>query len=79
MVDAILTADGSALFTDREKAAIAASIELTQNATLSDATFARIRPFFDDRELVELVINSSIANLNNRITDAFDADLEPDQ
>jgi alkylhydroperoxidase family enzyme len=77
MVDAILTADESPLFTDQEKAVIAASIELTHSATLSDATFARVRPFFDDRALVELVVNVSIANLNNRITDAFQADLEP--
>ena len=77
MVDAIPSADDSPLFTDEEKAVIAASLELTRTASLSDATFARIRPFFDDRALVELIVNTSIANLNNRVTDAFVADLEP--
>ena len=79
MIDAIPTADGSSLFTDEEKAAIAACLELTRDAGISDATFARIRPFFDDKALVELVINTGIANMNNRITEAFVTDLEPGQ
>jgi alkylhydroperoxidase family enzyme len=78
MIDAIPTADASPLFTAEEQAAIAASLELTRTATLSDATFQRVRPFFDDRALIELVVNTSVANLNNRVTDAFVADLEPE-
>jgi alkylhydroperoxidase family enzyme len=78
MIDAIPNADRSPLFTAEEKAAIAASLELTRTATLSEATFQRIRPFFDDRALIELVVNTSVANLNNRVTDAFVADLEPE-
>ena len=79
MIDALETADASSLFTDEEKAAIAASLELTRTATLSDATFKRVRPFFDDRALIELVVNTSIANLNNRVTDAFVADVEDEE
>ena len=79
MVEAIEKADASPLFTDQEKAAIAASLELTRTATLSDTTFQRVRPFFDDRALVELVVNTSIANLNNRLTDAFVADVEDEE
>lgn len=79
MIDTLLDADRSPLFTDEEKAVVAASIELTRTATLSDATFARIRPFFDDRALVELVINTSVANLNNRVTDSFVADVEDEE
>ena len=78
MIDAIPSADASPLFTDEEKATIAASLEITRTATLSDATFERVRPFFDDRALVELIVNTSIANLNNRLTDTCVADLEPD-
>jgi alkylhydroperoxidase family enzyme len=78
MVDAIPSVEGSAFFTDEEKAVIAASTELTKTAKLSAATFERLRRFFDERGLVELVINTSIANLNNRVTDAFAADIEPD-
>lgn len=79
MIAAIESADASPLFTDEEKAAIAASLELTRTATLSEAMFKRVRPLFDDRALIELVVNTSIANLNNRVTDAFVADLEPEE
>jgi alkylhydroperoxidase family enzyme len=79
MVDAIPNVDASPLFTDEEKAVVVASTELTKTAKLSDATFERLRQFFDERALVELVINTSIANLNNRITDSFAADIEPDE
>ncbi len=76
MVDAIATADASPLFTDEEKAVVAASAELTRTAKLSEASVERLRRFFDERQLVELVVNTSIANLNNRITDAFGAEVE---
>ena len=79
MVDAIATADGNSLFTDEEQAVIAASTELTKTAALSESTFARLRPLFSDRQLVELVVNASIANLNNRVTESFQTDVEPDQ
>ena len=79
MVDAIGTADASPLFSDEEKAVIAASTELTKTAKLSQVTFDRVRRFFDERAMVELVVNASIANLNNRVTDAFQADVEPDE
>jgi alkylhydroperoxidase family enzyme len=78
MVEAIPNAEQNALFTDEEKAVIAASSELTRTAKLSHETFERLRRFFDERALVELVINTSIANLNNRITDSFTADVEPE-
>ena len=78
MIDAIPNADTSPLFTDEEKALIAASIELTKKSMLSDVTFERARRFFDERAMVELVINTSIGNLNNRITDSFVADIEPE-
>lgn len=78
MIDALPKADASDLFTDEEKAVIAGAMELTRTATLSEAMFERLRAYFDDRALVELVINTSIANLNNRVTDSFVADLEPE-
>ncbi len=76
MVDSIQEADASPLFTEQEKAAIALSIELTKRAELSNEAFDRAAKQFDERQLVELVINCGIANLNNRVTDAFWADIE---
>jgi alkylhydroperoxidase family enzyme len=77
MIDAMPNADASPLFTDEEKAAIAGSTELSRTAKLSEAMFERLRSVFDDRALVELVMNTSIANMNNRLSDSFWADLEP--
>lgn len=79
MVDAIASADSSPLFSDEEKAVVVASTEITKTAKLSEESFQRLRRIFDDRQLVELVVNTSIANLNNRVTDAFEADVEPDE
>ena len=67
----------SSAFTPLEKLVLRYTEELTRTAKLSDAVFKRLRGFFDDRALMELVINTSIANMNNRITDSFIADLEP--
>lgn len=77
MIDAIPTVDASSLFTATEKIAVAVSIELTKTASLSEATFRRAAQHFGERQLLELVVNVGVANLNNRVTDAFWADLEP--
>lgn len=80
MVDAIKggTFGESALFTEEEKAAMALSLELTRDVHVEDATFARAKAHFDERQLVELVVNVGVANLNNRITEGFWADLPED-
>ena len=74
MIAAIPDADASPLFDDAEKAAIALSLELTKTAKLSSETFARAAARFSERQLVELVVNVGVANLNNRLSDAFWAD-----
>lgn len=76
MVDRIFEADRSALFTDDERAAVAMAIELTRRAELSNETFERVSGHFDERQLVELAVNVGVANMNNRLTDAFWADIE---
>jgi alkylhydroperoxidase family enzyme len=66
----------SELFTDEEKAVVAASIELSKKAELSNEAFDRIAKHLDERQLVELVVNIGVANMNNRFTDALWADVE---
>jgi alkylhydroperoxidase family enzyme len=75
MAHAIGTADESPLFSEDEKAAIAFSLELTRDAHVGAATFERARAHFDERQIVELVVNVGVANLNNRVAEAFWADL----
>jgi alkylhydroperoxidase family enzyme len=74
MVEAVLTADDSPLFTEVERSAIALAVELTKTAKLSRGTFERAMAHFDERQIVELVVNVGVANLNNRVTEAFAAD-----
>ena len=77
MVDAIPDHfETSQLYTDEEKAVVAASIELTKKAELSNAAFDRIARHLDERQIVELVVNIGVANMNNRFTDALWADVE---
>lgn len=75
MVDSITDPDPSPLFTDEEKAAIVLSLALTRDAHADEEVFARVKRHFDERQIVELVVNIGIANLNNRFTEAFWADL----
>ena len=76
MVDRIFEADGSPLFTYEDRAAVAMAIVLTRRAELSNETFERVSGHFDERQLVELAVNVGVANMNNRLTDAFWADIE---
>lgn len=78
MVDSITDPDESALFTEEEKAAIVLTLALTRDAHADEEVFARARRHFDERQLVELVVNIGIANLNNRFTECFWADLPKD-
>ncbi|OLC57429.1 MAG: hypothetical protein AUH85_03385 [Chloroflexi bacterium 13_1_40CM_4_68_4] len=71
MIAAIPRADASDLFTAEEKGAIALAIELTKTAKLSLATFERAAAHFNERQLVELVVNVGVANLNNRLSESF--------
>jgi alkylhydroperoxidase family enzyme len=76
MVDAITRADSSDLFTEAERAAIAFSLELTRSVTVSEETFARAKRAFSERQLVDLAVNVGVANLNNRLTEAFWPEVE---
>jgi alkylhydroperoxidase family enzyme len=76
MVDQIPEAQSSSLFTPQEKAVVASAIELTRKAELSNETFESLIRHFNERQLVELVVAIGVANMNNRITDAFWADIE---
>ena len=68
--------EASDLFTDAEKALVAATVEITRTAKLSTRAFDRLARHFDERALVELMVNAGVANLNNRFTDALAADVE---
>ncbi|MGH3226692.1 MAG: carboxymuconolactone decarboxylase family protein, partial [Streptosporangiaceae bacterium] len=59
----------SQLFTDREKAALDYTVAVMRTPVeVTDELFARVRPYFDDRQLVEITALLTLVN-----TDRFNA------
>lgn len=63
----------SSLYSEREKAALAWTDELTKlyETHASDAVFERVRPHFDDKELADLTVLIAQINAWNRIAVGF--------
>ena len=70
----------SALFTDREKAALAWSEAMTLNtAKRDDAVWLEMRRHFNDAEIVEISLACAMVNMINRLNDSFRTELEPEE
>ena len=63
--DALADWRSSAVFSEREKAALAFVEEATRTKVVSDATFAELAKRFDEREIAELVLANAIENFYN--------------
>ncbi len=68
--------EASPLFSQREAAALAYCGEATRSRVVSDATFARLRAHFGEREIVELTWLIAIGNFFNLM--AVSLELESD-
>ncbi len=69
----------SALFNEREKAAMAWAEAMTLNtAKGDDAVWNELRRLFSDAEIVEISYASGIFNMINRLNDSFRTELEPE-
>jgi alkylhydroperoxidase family enzyme len=64
----------TALFDDRERAALQLAIEMTRNVQVADATLQRVRELFGDRQLVELVGAIATYNMVARFLEALGVD-----
>ncbi|MEI7555643.1 carboxymuconolactone decarboxylase family protein [Candidatus Chlorohelix sp.] len=67
---------GDLAFDEREQLIVEMSEELTRTPTLSAATFEKLRGYFGDEEIVELVFSVAASNMFNRIASALDIELE---
>jgi len=63
--DALADWRNSALFSERERAALAYVEEATRSKLVSDATFAELRKHFDERGIAELTLANAIENFYN--------------
>jgi alkylhydroperoxidase family enzyme len=66
----------SSLFNERERAALAYADVLTETTAASDATVSGLKPFFDERQIVELTVLIGAYNMHARVLNALDLDLE---
>jgi alkylhydroperoxidase family enzyme len=66
-LDALADYRTSALFTERERAALAYAEEATRHKRVSDATFEILRACFSEREIVEITWVNAVENYYNLI------------
>ena len=70
----------SALFNEREKAALAWSEAMTLNtAKRSGPAWDDLRQLFNDAEIVEISLACAMFNMINRLNDSFRTELEPEE
>jgi len=70
----------SALFNEKEKAAMAWAEAMTLNtARRDDAVWNDLRRLFTDAEIVEISLASGMFNMINRLNDSFRTELEPEE
>lgn len=71
---------GSALFDEREKAALAWSEAMTLNTAKRDGpAWDDLRRLFNDAEIVEISLACAMFNMINRLNDSFRTELEPEE
>lgn len=61
----------SPLFTDRERAALDYSVEVTRASRVADETFDRLRAHFDDDTIVELTALIALQNASSKFNAAL--------
>jgi 4-carboxymuconolactone decarboxylase len=67
----------SQFFDARERAALAYADTMTRDIVVPDAVFAAVKRHFDDRQIVELTVLIGSYNMNARVLQALELDLEP--
>jgi 4-carboxymuconolactone decarboxylase len=67
----------SKFFDPRERAALAYADTMTRDIIVPDAVFAEVKRHFDDRQIVELTVLIGTYNMNARVLQALELDLEP--
>jgi 4-carboxymuconolactone decarboxylase len=68
---------GSRFFDARERAVLAYADVMTRDIVVPDDIFAEVRRHFDQRQIVELTVLIGTYNMNARVLQALELDLEP--
>jgi 4-carboxymuconolactone decarboxylase len=75
--DALADWRPTSLFSERERAALAYADTMTRDIEVPDVIFAEIKRHFDQRQIVELTVLIGSYNMNARVLQALQLDLEP--
>ena len=67
----------STLFSERGRAVLAYADTMTRDIAVPDAVFAELKRHFNTREIVELTVLIGTYNMNARVLQALELDLEP--
>src|SRR6516225_409213 len=75
--DALADWPASKCFSASERAVLADADNMTRDIAVPDAVFADVKRHFNDREIVELTVLIGTYNMNARVLQALQLDLEP--
>src|ERR1700704_6589386 len=75
--DALADWRPSKFFTEPERAVLAYADTMTCDITVPDGLFAEVKRHFNTREVVELTVLIGTYNMNARVLQALELDLEP--
>jgi alkylhydroperoxidase family enzyme len=75
--DALADWEPAAFFSASERAALAYADVMTRDIVVPDTIFAEVARHFDKRQLVELSVLIGTYNMNARVLQALELDLEP--
>ena len=75
--DALADWLGTEFFSPSERAALAYADVMTQHIVVPDDVFAEVARHFDARQIVELTVLIGTYNMNARVLQALELDLEP--
>ena len=75
--DALADWRASKFFSASERAVLAYADTMTREIAVPDAIFAEVKRHFNDREIVELTVLIGTYNMNARVLQALQLDLEP--
>ncbi len=75
--DALKDWRASKLFSPAERAALDYADTMTRDIKVPDAIFARVKEHFNARQIVELTVLIGSYNMNARVLQALELDLEP--
>jgi 4-carboxymuconolactone decarboxylase len=75
--DALADWRGSRFFSESERAALTYTDVMTRDIVVPDAIFAEVKRHFNARQIVELTVLIGTYNMNARVLQALELDLEP--